>query len=193
MHKIEPHTRVYVRCQDCLTVSMVHYAELQQGDLPWKGYPLHARCGICDGFMEAMGAVVGEALVADQHLECLCDERCANATGPVCTCRCGGKHHGAQMAANVVRTTYDTEPRITPPGASGTALARALEYREALATAETRIKAHPSYDTYQAKLNGKWIDNFSAYLTVDGWWKSLREAKRARTHKSRMSKLATIA
>ena len=190
----EPETRIYVRCQHCLAVSMIHYRDLPGNTRVHKGNPLPATCGICGGPIESMGAVDdSKAKLRSDRLECLCDERCATAAGPSCSCRCGGKNHGAKMEAYVVRSTYEALPTITPPGDATRCLERAAEFRAALEAAEQHTRANSrDYQAWQDKLAGRWTDHFSGYQRIKAMRDMIWDAKHTRTHKSRLEKLARV-
>lgn len=141
-----------------------------------------------------MGRINGEHVETD-HTECLCDERCATATGPQCSCKCGGANHGAMMAAYVTVTDSESAPTVTPPGKEELLKARAAEYTEALEAAEKRIEAHPDFSGYTERRSGGYVPSglFNAYRRTIDRKSQLEEAKMARTHKGRLAKLAEIA
>jgi len=189
--KLTDETRVYVRCGDCLTASMIYYRDIRP-DRPWKGCLLTASCGICGGNIYSMGPVNGSRIVTAETLECLCDDRCATASGPACTCRCGGKNHGLKMEAYVVKTATSALPVITPKGDTDKARARAEEYRAAVDAAMSRVRANPHFGTYAQHINGKWVSEWSHVLEIKRLLAQIDDARDGKTHKGRMAKLSKI-
>lgn len=151
--------RWFYRCRDCLTVCAVRGSKLPE---------LECSCG---GRFETMGMVQRHRLVLT-GLECPCDGRCTGAVGPSCDCQCGGENHGTGA---LVRVTYDAGPvpRIVAPDADQR-IARAAEYRAALATADAAIEAKLG-DTMRTMAAGGWISD-------RGLWERCYRARKARAH-----------
>ena len=116
----------------------------------------------CGGRTESMGRVRKARLVKDE-LQSPCAAACTNARGPECDCPCSGANHGSR-ALVVVARDVGAVPRYELKAS----LARAAEYREAFTAAEARLRSSGSAS-----------------------WK-LRKAQRARTHKGRLTLLASI-
>lgn len=192
-HPMPATHRWYIRCADCLSVSMV---ELPTTSASTASRTIAGWRCICDGRLEAMGYVriyrTAEQLVTRDAEVCACDERCTTARGPSCNCKCGGANHGLGLGATVRQITTDSVPIVTPPGDAEKAAGKAREYREAHAAALARIEASPEYPVYMAKLAGKWTDRFTDYLQVRDWLADLRSVAKARTHKGRLAKCAAI-
>lgn len=111
-----PVARWFVRCRVCLAVSAVQ-------ELPGANW----QCGICDGGLELMGRVEQDRLI-QEHLAAICDDRCTNAIGPHCSCKCGGEHHGSRRLVRVVRDRGPV-PTVTPSTGRDQARLNAEEYR----------------------------------------------------------------
>lgn len=171
--------RMYFRCHDCLTV------------LCTTDQPAHIKnsltCGICGGRMIWMGDVK-ENRYYHTHEECVCNEKCQNATGPKCTCACGGDNHGKSFLYKVVvdgsgvvieHTGDDRDKR----------LAIAAEYRSSEADALARIRALPHYNDY---CNHVWIDR-ADWLRINDAINALNEARKGSMQKSRIKKLEKVA
>lgn len=161
----------YVRCVDCLAVSMIT-----------EPLDYDSRCGVCGGQIESMGKVKGERLV-EHGVACSCDERCASATGPHCSCRCGGQFHGLNMFVPVTRDRGPV-PVITPQQDAAKLLQRAAEYRAMV-------------DTLSAARPERWTDGtflpYAEFLDQRRAGALMYDARSARVHKSRMAKLDKIA
>ncbi len=184
--KPEPTKRLYVRCTDCLGVSVAldHHARVNHGDV---------RCGICGGHIEAMGYVVESRLVTE-HTVCKCNERCVDALGPNCSCKCGGANHGHGMTGYMQVEVDGGSVTITPPEHHTKLKARADEYRAAAASALERLEAHKDNGPYKWKRSGEYVSGagFNAYLRHRDRYRTLADARKGRTHKGRLNKLNRI-
>ncbi len=178
-------SRYFVRCTGCLSVSAIDVAKNQPiyTVLGMEYGRLKAKCGICDSSLELMGRVQLNRLVTD-HTRCACNELCVAARGPLCTCKCGGKNHGAGMLA-VVHYTQDAGsiPTITPKSGAAKAKAQYLEFSTAYADLKARLGR--LLDRRQA---GEFLPrgDFDQLLTLR---RLNHELVEARTHASRMKKL----
>ena len=76
----------YFKCSDCLTA------------MTSKENPSVCACG---GKLSFMGMVYGAAFGHTEE-RCACDERCTNAQGPSCDCKCGGENHGTGRVIETV-------------------------------------------------------------------------------------------
>lgn len=174
--------RYFVRCNGCLEVSSVEADSLPYG----------LKCGICGSSVANMGRVQrgneGSRLVKD-HVRCACDERCTSARGPLCSCSCGGKNHGAGMAA-VIRYTTDagSVPTVQArtPELEAAALARFAEYREV----RDQVKAEEEA-IYARRRAGEFLPRpvFDRMLAIQ---RSLIDAGKAKMHTTRMKKLRAL-
>lgn len=105
---------------------------------------------------------VGACPVCHQHgITCLgatkgvlsyrtpCDDRCTGATGPDCSCSCGGRHHGSGLLVptigNIVDLSYQRIKGITQTRADYERYAEQLSTLPAYAT--HRIRAAKSFGT----------------------------------------------
>ena len=178
--------RLYVRCSDCLGVSVAIGIDsaVAHGDI---------RCGICGGRIEAMGHVHENRLVTE-HTVCKCDERCADATGPRCSCKCGGANHGHGMAGYIQVERDGGPATITPQKHHDKLRLRADEYRAAAASALERIEAHVDNGPYLSKRAGEWVghEGFAAFRRQQDRYRALADARKGRTHKGRLNKLNRI-
>lgn len=91
--------RYFYRCRGCLDVCT------SAEELPLAYRVTVAVCGTCGEHLEYLGRAERERLVKD-GVRCACDDRCTSARGPLCSCSCGGRNHGAGMLA-VVRYSVD--------------------------------------------------------------------------------------
>lgn len=78
-------SRYYVRCVDCLGLSVVDLKERAA----W------GKCA-CGGALESMGRIRGDTW-GNTATRCACDARCTCASGPNCDCSCGGANHGSGL------------------------------------------------------------------------------------------------
>lgn len=161
--------RWFMRCSDCLAVSAIEPATA-----PRRNYEIACSCG---GFLEVMGRVRQDRLKMDET-RCACDARCTEARGPLCSCSCGGAHHGSGKLI-VVEIDKGGVPRVTSPNPE-----RGAEFREARDEAMARIKAA--------------YGDGSTYVARDIWEKRnaacwhWRKAKTFKTHERRMSEFAKV-
>jgi len=81
----------YFKCIDCLTPVMT----LE------KNTNNHT-CDCGGSEFEYMGKVTGSYLTQQTEV-CKCNELCAHAAGPSCSCACNGQNHGDQMKAYEVK------------------------------------------------------------------------------------------
>lgn len=176
--KLNSTPKMYFRCHDCLTT-------LCTTDQP-ASQKHFMTCGICGGHMEWMGDVKGNQYT-HHHEECVCNEMCQTATGPKCTCSCGGKNHGNSFLYKVV---IDGRGRVIESLNENTEkrLKIAEDYRSAVAAAIARIHAMPMYNDYCA---GKWIDR-EAWLAIHDAEYKLNEARKGVMQTNRIKKLNAI-
>lgn len=173
-----PIDRWYVRCADCLSVGALN-----------ERLPAGAACALCGGTIETMGRVKGTHLVVGFYTVCACDGRCTGALGPSCDCPCEGRNHGTGRVVTLDTTT--PIPRVTMLDGPK-ALARAAEYRTALAAALD----HPgrAYDVQERTGARLGFTEANLARAWRGWREYvLRFAGEMRTHKARLARLATCA
>jgi hypothetical protein len=65
---------------------------------------------------EYMGRVQGDKVITEVE-RCPCDERCTNARGPHCDCKCNGENHGTQRLIVVTLTEQGIPSIALPDGA----------------------------------------------------------------------------
>lgn len=161
--------RWYYRCLDCLTVCA---AESNHAKI---------KCA-CGGMCENMGKVSGLRLTMT-HLACACDERCTSATGPNCTCSCGGENHGS---GRVVEVVLDAGPLPV--------LQCELTDKARADLAEFRAAYTPLRDEYRAmsgcKTGGQVVQfSYSRFCELG---RMLTKARNARSHSGRMKTLSAL-
>ncbi len=138
--------------------------------------------------MEALGQVKRAGFVSDTTIRPPCDSRCTNATGPSCSCPCGGKNHGTGRIVEVDRV--GPTPRILILDRAD-ALARAQEWKNEVA----RIKQHaPGRSEAEQKATGAYLDgvSFGRAIHYGHILERIGHARRLRSHKGRMAALASI-
>lgn len=138
--------------------------------------------------MELMGRVQRDRLVHDET-RCPCDERCTCASGPNCSCRCGGENHGAGL---VVEVQIDAGgiPRVAPP--DHRAPHRRDEWRAAL---ERATVADPGRDQAARKATGEYLSPaaYELFLSHLRWTREITRIRGLRTHHGRMSAILKLA
>jgi hypothetical protein len=177
----------FVRCCDCLSVVAVTAAELPRR-VGRDGFPI---CGACGGPVELMGQVERARLVSVAHLA-PCDERCTNARGPSCDCKCGGRNHGSKLVVRVVRDRGPVPVVAVRP--SGQLVMLAAEFRTARDAAYQAADELPGRAIVD-RARGAWLP--PADFAAAERWRSTRrrvvEACRLRVHRTRVERLRAIA
>jgi len=174
--------RYFVRCNGCLEIASVEAVS----------FPFGLTCGICGSHVENMGRVQrgneGSRLVQD-YVRCACDDRCTSARGPLCSCSCGGKNHGAGMTA-VIRYTTDAGNvpvlQARTPELEAAARARYAEWKELrdqLRAEETAI--------YERRRAGEFLPRpvWDRMITLQ---RTINDASKAKLHTTRMKKLRAV-
>jgi hypothetical protein len=125
----------YFRCNDCLTPVTVP-GDAVTGDLV---------CGCGGESFEYLGRVSGYTWVRTEAI-CNCDGRCTQAIGPHCDCFCGGKNHGAGLAAWTEKVVDTGRVRFNARVSEAAAELGRI-YREFIRNAErARINAYINAD-----------------------------------------------
>lgn len=182
--------RHFYRCLSCLEVFAVDGPELKPIFVAGNRYE-RGRCD-CGGLIDHMGRVAANQtdLVVDKEL-CPCDDRCTNAKGPECNCKCHGANHGSKAVIKVTVVVGEV-PKIVPKRPLAERLAIVEEARKAYIAAFERIDAKTNGAASKAK-KGEYV----ASRTV--WWEqkvlrdNLRKAAMLKTHKGRMAAMAKVA
>jgi hypothetical protein len=169
--------RYFIRCTDCLSIGAV--------DADTMPNLFSVVCGACGGHLENMGRVEKDRLKFD-GIKCACDDRCTSARGPICSCHCGGKNHGAGLLA-YIRYTVDAGkvPTLTVPN---TLKARRTveEFRSAMA----KLDAELDYWLTEKRTVGFLpAASFNRLRLVQS---TRIAAYKAREHQSRMRKLYAV-
>ncbi len=183
-------SRHYYRCNTCLSVVVVE--EDDRGGNPNR-YPkasIHEfrRLCICGGKYDWMGLVSKDPrYVIRTDERCPCDDRCTNARGPSCDCRCGGENHGSQRLVTVI-TGIDKVPTIAPPDHA--ALVRAEDFRSAIKAAQSRVEARWGHagDLRARGIRVSWED----WQGFEWDQVLIQKACRLKTQRGRLEALARI-
>src|SRR5690606_7250206 len=93
--------RYYYRCNDCLVTSTL------------EEYRQDLAC-VCGGRVCCLGPVTDKGRWIRKELRPECDNRCLNARGPNCDCKCNGRNHGIGLAG-IVEMTFDGGAVILRP------------------------------------------------------------------------------
>lgn len=159
------------RCNTCLCVYVC-----EQQEQSWPGRIVRDMgCLVCgnDGNVEYLGRIGLDKNLEKDDIVCKCDERCIWASGPICTCMCGGRNHQSGpegytqvLKTDKIRLTCLDEETVT----KHQEIAR--EFLAEIAAAESR----------QANFQGGYSLRYRSE-------KLLREGSRGRAHKNRIDKL----
>lgn len=165
--------RHYWKCSDCLRPFVV----------VGKAVPEMCSCG---GKVYYMGKVMGKNYYGHTEMTCECNEVCACATGPNCSCACGGMNHGKGLTVEL--QVIDGKMAVATTNTKHEA--RAVEYRNALAAAQARFNAKHGEDVLNIS-NGVRIplERWHAVQRVNN---QILAAKRCKLHKDRITKLTNI-
>ena len=176
----------FVRCRDCLAVVAVTAAELPRR-VGRDGWPI---CGACGGPVEIMGQVERARLISESHRS-VCDDRCTNARGPSCDCKCGGKFHGSTLVVRVVRDLGPVPVVCVRP--SGQLQLMAAEFRAARDAAYGAADELPGCAIVD-RARGAWLS--PADFQAAARWRAARrrvvEACGLRVHRMRVERLRAI-
>jgi len=104
-----------------------------------------------------MGRVTGSIAVKVTGVKAECNEVCAHATGPLCSCKCGGLNHGAGVACYVT-TTSVTSVSLVTPSTTDAAFRYAMwrQVLELLQTVDKCIEARNAAMHAQSRTAGFW-------------------------------------
>lgn len=154
------------RCGDCLS----------RWTFPGRAY---GRCA-CGGEAECIGRLLSGRVVVNGTP---CDDRCTWATGPHCSCSCGGANHGTHAVVEKLGPVFLV--KITPD-----AQAVADEYRSTLAETQTAVKAFEDECRADAlATTGRSYLPHTAYSTVAEVRGLLYQARKRNSHAKRMAEL----
>jgi hypothetical protein len=165
--------RWFIRCTTCLAVSAVSE---RPDTYSWQ-------CGICGGSLESMGRVERDRLIHEHH-QAICDDRCTHARGPICTCKCGGQHHGSKRVVRVVRDAGPV-PTVTPSTGREQAGINAQEYRTYRDAALARL------DVLRDARRRGYLPA-SDFQRMRDLHRVLHKATEAREHRARMRALRAV-
>lgn len=175
-------SRWFIRCRSCLLVAAL---DGQPDFCPAKGRRLNMLCSACNGQIEIMGRVYRDERLVTDSSRCPCDTRCTSAKGPNCDCSCGGKNHGSNLLVQVVVDAGPIPVVTMPAGLSAAAQQRAADFKAALERAEAMLA------TLTERKRGSFLSaaDFNRMDKVD---RTIRKAKKGRTHTGRMKMLAGV-
>jgi len=178
----------YWRCPDCLSVcATVGPLNKMPRDPQWHGSGPGVKCALCAVRLEYMGQVAGSGRWLNKTQEiCACNEKCQSATGPNCSCSCGGKNHGEAVLVTIVVST-SAIPEITP--IDDKAQVRRDEYHAAYEAAKNRIQW--AYNAMQRRRNGEYLSD-SIYWPARAAIEALGKADARAQHGPRLKALAKI-
>lgn len=169
--------RYFLKCADCLSVVAVD-ADLRHN---------HGIVCECGGKLAVMGIVRGKR-IANPELACPCDDRCTNAPGPNCDCRCNGKNHGSKKLVEVWKDAGGI-PRVKP--CDPAAMQCAQEFRAAKEAARARLYARHGVTLEKIRAGSYEVDG-SAYYAARAAEAAYYDAKLRKNHKARMAELAKV-
>lgn len=167
-----PVSRWFVRCRDCFSIAAITE----------QPSTCEMCCGLCHGPIEVMGRVERDRLVRDSY-EAPCDDRCTNARGPRCDCKCHGQNHGTKRIVHIVRDCGPV-PRVQMP-ANFKARRIAAEWRTA------RTFAREALDRLLEHRRAGWLDR-ADYDRMRTLQDALHHAYTARTHDGRIRALRAV-
>lgn len=186
--------RFFVRCTGCLATAAVDVppAEVKAFKAGfgtrWNGFvgrdlPFGPECGGCGAVIELVGAVAGDTWTRSE-LRTPCDDRCTNAPGPKCECKCGGENHGTKLLVPVV---VEAGRATVTPVAGEKARARRWEFEAARFAAREAIEARFGR-LFAAKRAGEWLSgaDFSDLCEGVRLVELLGAARKRRSHAGRM-------
>lgn len=170
--------RYYYRCNDCLVTSTL------------EEYRQDLLC-VCGGHVCCLGPVTDKGRWVRKELRPECDDRCLNARGPNCDCKCNGKNHGIGLAG-IVEMTFDGGAVILRPLKPEESVKRAEDYRTAKAAVEQALTDvfGRYWNAYRA---GQYIPNSGIYWALKAWTAEYADAQSLRTHKNRVKRLYQLA
>lgn len=193
--------RFFVRCTGCLATAAVDVPPAEVKTFKarfgwgWDGFrgvsvPIGPECGGCGAVVELVGPVVGDNWTRIEH-RTPCDDRCTNAPGPKCECKCGGENHGTRLLVPVV--AEEGRAKVTPVAAEK-ARARRWEFEAARHAAREAIEARFGR-LFAAKRAGEWLSgaDFSDLCEGIRLVERLGAARKRRSHAGRMKVVKEVA
>jgi len=177
--------RWYYKCGDCFATVCL------------DSQPIQPTCAVCGGIMRLMGEVRGTHDWTRTEKVCVCNEACVDASGPDCSCACGGINHGIGMKGYVEVDMESGKIVVTPPDHTNVEKHRqiAAEYRAARDTAKARLEAGLAAkygDLFEQFKTGNWVDDKGAWWQMTLAYKAYRDAINTKVQKLRLAKLAKI-
>ena len=125
----------YWRCVECLTPFAAALETPQTRNIKQTPAGTRCECGNAATF-EYMGKVTGAYWNRVETAEiCECNEICAHARGPSCSCECNGANHGRGM---MLAETVTESGTVRTARATAAALNHAGFYRAVMTAFETR-------------------------------------------------------
>jgi len=178
--------RHYHKCQVCAEPVAIEGPRLSA--LP--------ACSYCGGQLRYMGQVDGNRFARTEE-RTACDERCTQAVGPDCNCRCMGANHGTGRVVTVV--VESGIARITTPNDPKTAarvekaLAIQTEFEAQCSEAAVKLVSI-SGEVSAAKRNGEYLrgERYRLYSESTYLLDALRRIAELHTPKGRLDALKRI-
>ena len=160
------------QCSYCLTIGVTDSTLISP------------KCGICTQDVNYLGYAGpdGKKLLRNED-RCPCDGRCTGATGPNCTCQCGGANHGSGRLVTVTIEAGKV-PIINLNDDQG--LARANEYKA------LRLKARDILRPLQDKYNNKIRIDYPVFVAFVRAKEEIKAIHALTTHKTRIKKLTKL-
>ena len=175
-------SRYAIQCRECglwLATEDEDYVETSRA-------LSEVRCPVCDSQGFVLRGTILRGRVTTEHDVPPCDERCTDAAGHTCTCRCGGVNHGTHRVVTI-RRDHGSAPTITLPAALSTEAeklrAQWREWVEVKDQAKALIK--PFLDRISRR---EWLDR-------ETWWavvsiqRAINEARKLKTPRGRIRKV----
>ena len=157
----------YFKCMDCLTAFT---SESEDVDI----------CA-CGGKVIFMGQVHG-FFYGHKEDKCECDERCSDAQGPTCNCKCGGINHGTGLRIEVLKLNG----KIKVKTLDEKSILRATEWREIMTEVKNRFDKIYGYN-HQLVIKGKRIP-YSEYMDLRNALNEINHLKTMKVHSQRIKK-----
>lgn len=138
--------------------------------------------------MEYLGKSTVDQRLQETRTLAACDARCTEATGPNCTCQCGGVNHGTGKLVTVI-VDKGPIPRVNMPHPE-VARAHAEAFRAADSAAKARIEERLKEPLAKQRA-GAWVETGFFWEIKDAFAK-WRKARSLKTVKGRIKALEEV-
>jgi len=173
----ETPSRYYWKCQDCLIPVVVDQST----------HDIGTRSGmvcICGGKMELMGKIKGGNYWQKTESLCDCDERCTNARGPICDCKCHGENHGMGMSATHIAVVESGKVEVSN-NQNSIELGAAWRELEAEGKEAYRVRWHSVNEQINNRI---WVSH-EAFTGQYNAWKKYCHIATMKVYKTREKKM----